>query len=311
MLHLHEPLAPGATMTACLTKPAPLVGTFHAAGTSASYRYLNPVVRWMANRLDVRCVVSDDARALAEDHLGGTYLDSVQRHRGRPLRQRRAVAEDRPHDHVPRPPRAPEGPRRPARRPARAAAGPPGVDLRRRARHRPPPPAPRRRSPARVDRPGERRGEAPPPPRRRRVLRALAPRRVVRHRAARGHGRRTRSSSPATCRATAGSLGPTSTALLVPPGRRRRSSPPPSTARSPTTRCAPGSWPRAGSGRTASRWTASPTATSGSSSRCRRRADARRAGSAAVPASRRSATCAPRTSLVTVSEHGRSRVTPR
>ena len=75
VLHLHEPLAPGATMTACLTKPVPLVGTFHAAGTSASYRYLNPVVRWMANRLDVRCVVSDDARALAEGHLGGTYID--------------------------------------------------------------------------------------------------------------------------------------------------------------------------------------------------------------------------------------------
>jgi phosphatidyl-myo-inositol alpha-mannosyltransferase len=75
VLHLHEPLAPGATMTACLTKPVPLVGTFHAAGTSASYRYLNPVVKWMANRLDVRCVVSDDARSLAEDNLGGTYVD--------------------------------------------------------------------------------------------------------------------------------------------------------------------------------------------------------------------------------------------
>lgn len=73
VLHLHEPLVPGACMTACLLKPTPLVGTFHAAGTSASYRYLKPPVRWLASRLDVRTVVSGEARTLAEAHLGGTY----------------------------------------------------------------------------------------------------------------------------------------------------------------------------------------------------------------------------------------------
>ncbi len=73
VLHLHEPLVPGACMTACLLKPTPLVGTFHAAGTSASYRYLNPAVRWLASRLDARTVVSAEARTLAESHLGGTY----------------------------------------------------------------------------------------------------------------------------------------------------------------------------------------------------------------------------------------------
>lgn len=73
ILHLHEPLAPGATMTACVTKPTPLVGTFHAAGVSASYRWLNPVVRWIAGRIDMRCVVSDDALALASKYLPGTY----------------------------------------------------------------------------------------------------------------------------------------------------------------------------------------------------------------------------------------------
>lgn len=73
VLHLHEPLAPGATMTACLLKPTPLVGTFHAAGSSASYQYLSPAVRWMASRLDIRVVVSAEAEALASKYLGGTY----------------------------------------------------------------------------------------------------------------------------------------------------------------------------------------------------------------------------------------------
>ena len=73
VLHLHEPLAPGATMTACVLRPAPLVGTFHAAGTSASYRWARPGVRWLAGRLDLRCAVSDDAQALASKYLGGTY----------------------------------------------------------------------------------------------------------------------------------------------------------------------------------------------------------------------------------------------
>ncbi len=73
VLHLHEPMVPGACMTAALLKPTPLVGTFHAAGTSASYEYLAPALRWLAGRLDVRVVVSAEAEALAVEHIGGTY----------------------------------------------------------------------------------------------------------------------------------------------------------------------------------------------------------------------------------------------
>ena len=73
VLHLHEPMVPGACMTAALLKPTPLVGTFHAAGTSASYEYLSPALRWLAGRLDVRVVVSAEAEALAVEHIGGTY----------------------------------------------------------------------------------------------------------------------------------------------------------------------------------------------------------------------------------------------
>lgn len=73
VLHLHEPLAPGPTLTAIVVKPAPLVGTFHAAGVSASYRVFRPLLTRLADRLDHRVAVSADARALAHDHLGGEY----------------------------------------------------------------------------------------------------------------------------------------------------------------------------------------------------------------------------------------------
>ena len=73
IVHLHEPLAPGPTHTALLFKSQPLVGTFHAAGESASYRWLGPLVRWGANKLDLRCAVSADARAMAVKGLGGEY----------------------------------------------------------------------------------------------------------------------------------------------------------------------------------------------------------------------------------------------
>lgn len=73
VVHLHEPLVPGPCMTSILFRNAPLIGTFHAAGGSAAYRYLNPGVRWLANRLDHRCAVSADAQKMAHDALGGEY----------------------------------------------------------------------------------------------------------------------------------------------------------------------------------------------------------------------------------------------
>jgi phosphatidylinositol alpha-mannosyltransferase len=73
VVNLHEPFAPGVTQTALLFKQQPLLGTFHAAGEIAAYRYLNPIVRWMAGKLDLRCAVSEDARAMAEHFAGGEY----------------------------------------------------------------------------------------------------------------------------------------------------------------------------------------------------------------------------------------------
>ena len=73
VVHLHEPLAPGPTTTCIFVKASPLVGTFHAAGGSAAYRWLRGGVRWLARRLDHRCAVSDDARRMAHEALGGEY----------------------------------------------------------------------------------------------------------------------------------------------------------------------------------------------------------------------------------------------
>ncbi|MEA2717593.1 MAG: phosphatidyl-myo-inositol alpha-mannosyltransferase [Actinomycetota bacterium] len=73
VLHLHEPLAPGPTVTCVALASVPLVGTFHASGVSAAYRVLRPLTRWLARRLDVRCAVSEDAKAMATRHLGGEY----------------------------------------------------------------------------------------------------------------------------------------------------------------------------------------------------------------------------------------------
>ena len=73
VIHLHEPLVPGPTATALLLQIAPLVGTFHAAGDSGSYRVLNRTARWAAGHLNVRVAVSPAAEELAKRYLDGSY----------------------------------------------------------------------------------------------------------------------------------------------------------------------------------------------------------------------------------------------
>jgi phosphatidyl-myo-inositol alpha-mannosyltransferase len=73
VIHLHEPFAPGPCMTALLVKPAPTIGTFHAAGDSFAYKHLGAGTRWLNRRLDVRCAVSEDARKLATSAVAGDF----------------------------------------------------------------------------------------------------------------------------------------------------------------------------------------------------------------------------------------------
>ena len=65
VLHLHEPLVPGPSVTALLLKPAPVVGTFHAAGDQPAYASFSSLARWVGGRIDAKVAVSEEARRLA------------------------------------------------------------------------------------------------------------------------------------------------------------------------------------------------------------------------------------------------------
>lgn len=73
ILHLHEPMAPGPTVTALMLRLAPMVGTFHASGEVAWYRRVRKGLEWLGTHLDHRVAVSESARAMAERHVGGTF----------------------------------------------------------------------------------------------------------------------------------------------------------------------------------------------------------------------------------------------
>jgi len=73
VVHLHEPLVPGPTLTGLLYRDGPVVGTFHMAGASAAYRMLRPLLARWADRLTLRCAVSQDAIYTARQALGGRY----------------------------------------------------------------------------------------------------------------------------------------------------------------------------------------------------------------------------------------------
>jgi len=71
VVHVHEPLAPGPAMTSVVLHSAPIVGTFHAAGVSASYRLFKPLLIRLNRNIDAKVVVSKDALELVRSHLGG------------------------------------------------------------------------------------------------------------------------------------------------------------------------------------------------------------------------------------------------
>ena len=75
VVHIHEPLVPGPGQAALLGAEAPIVGTFHAAAAEGLpwYRFAPPLKRWLAH-LTIRTAVSEEARRLAQDAFGGSYL---------------------------------------------------------------------------------------------------------------------------------------------------------------------------------------------------------------------------------------------
>jgi phosphatidyl-myo-inositol alpha-mannosyltransferase len=73
VVHLHEPMTPVVPYGCILKARSPIVGTFHRSGATAWYTALRPLARWAAGRLEVRCAVSEAARATAQAALGGEY----------------------------------------------------------------------------------------------------------------------------------------------------------------------------------------------------------------------------------------------
>ena len=73
VLHVHEPLVPGPSLTSLLVKLAPVVATFHSAGDSGAYKAFSRQLKWVASRIDIRVAVSKDAVELAHRYIGGDY----------------------------------------------------------------------------------------------------------------------------------------------------------------------------------------------------------------------------------------------
>ncbi len=74
VLHLHEPLSPGANHAALLATDLPAVGTFHAAhpGRNGWYDAFRLPLRRIIGRLDVRTAVSVEAQRNIESTFGTT-----------------------------------------------------------------------------------------------------------------------------------------------------------------------------------------------------------------------------------------------
>ncbi|MGI8753802.1 MAG: glycosyltransferase family 4 protein [Acidimicrobiales bacterium] len=73
VVHLHEPLVPGPTLTALMFSDGPLVATFHRSGESSGYRLVRPLTRYVADRVAVRAAVSEEAEITAHNALAGSY----------------------------------------------------------------------------------------------------------------------------------------------------------------------------------------------------------------------------------------------
>ena len=73
VVHVHEPVVPGPSITALMSAEAPLVGTFHRAGAFWMAKTVSPIGRRLASRLALRCAVSEEAAATASVALGGHY----------------------------------------------------------------------------------------------------------------------------------------------------------------------------------------------------------------------------------------------
>ncbi len=73
ILHLHEPMTPAICVAALSLAPAPIVATWHASGKLGWMRAATPVWGFLADRVDHRIAVSEQARVSAARWLPGEY----------------------------------------------------------------------------------------------------------------------------------------------------------------------------------------------------------------------------------------------
>jgi phosphatidylinositol alpha-mannosyltransferase len=72
VVHVHEPATPSVSLVVCMIAPGPVVATYHAATTRSKFlATLGPLVRPWLERISGRIAVSDFARRVQVEHLGG------------------------------------------------------------------------------------------------------------------------------------------------------------------------------------------------------------------------------------------------
>jgi phosphatidylinositol alpha-mannosyltransferase len=73
VIHVHEPMTPAIGVAALALWRGPTVATFHASGELSWMRLATPVWGFLANRIDRRIAVSEQAKESATRWLGGEY----------------------------------------------------------------------------------------------------------------------------------------------------------------------------------------------------------------------------------------------
>jgi phosphatidylinositol alpha-mannosyltransferase len=73
LLHLHEPMTPAICIAANALARVPLVATFHANGPLGWMKFGKPMWGFLADRLDARIAVSEQAADTARSWLPGDY----------------------------------------------------------------------------------------------------------------------------------------------------------------------------------------------------------------------------------------------
>jgi phosphatidylinositol alpha-mannosyltransferase len=72
VVHVHEPSSPSVSLSVCMIAKGPIVATFHAATTRSKWlAAVGPMVRPWLERISGRIAVSDFARRVQVEHLGG------------------------------------------------------------------------------------------------------------------------------------------------------------------------------------------------------------------------------------------------